>query len=257
MSEISSSKNKSTIYASKIRMRSDQTGTYSATAGWNSVGVGFALTVPETAFYIVKTLASVNVNAGDGRIAIGVDDTPIIYTSQRVYQPVGVEYYVPISLETEPIYLTTGQVVTLMMKENSGGQSLGYTAADYGGYISLEQVESSVSVRNISDDYSTSEIDTGKNWIDGKRIYRKVIDTGAMPNATIKSVAHGITTIENLISVSCIAYDGSSYKVWPNAHTTDIYNLYVLVNTTNVRLESWANESTFTVSKTILEYTKV
>ena len=114
-----------------------------------------------------------------------------------------------------------------------------------------------MAIRNISEDYSTSETDTGKNWVDGKRIYRKVIDTGAMPNTTVKNVAHGITTIENLISISCIAYDGTSYKVWPNAHTTDIYNLYILVNATNVRIESWANESSFTVSKTVLEYTKV
>lgn len=45
-------------------------------------------------------------------------------------------------------------------------------------------------------DYSTTEIDTGKKWIDGKSIYRKVL--------TITSVAsntpHGITNLDRVIS---------------------------------------------------------
>jgi hypothetical protein len=34
--------------------------------------------------------------------------------------------------------------------------------------------------------YSTSEVATGETWIDGKPIYRKIIDCGALPNATTK-----------------------------------------------------------------------
>ena len=37
--------------------------------------------------------------------------------------------------------------------------------------------------QTISDmDYSTSEQDTGCKWIDGKKIYRKTISTGALPH---------------------------------------------------------------------------
>lgn len=40
--------------------------------------------------------------------------------------------------------------------------------------------------------YSTTETAIG-TWIDGKVIYRKVIDFGALPNATTKLVSSGLT----------------------------------------------------------------
>ena len=36
--------------------------------------------------------------------------------------------------------------------------------------------------------YSTNEVKTGGKWIDGKPIYRKVVDFGALPNASEKTV---------------------------------------------------------------------
>lgn len=48
--------------------------------------------------------------------------------------------------------------------------------------------------------YSINEVKTNKTWVDGKPIYRKVIDV------TIKNAAvnHGIQNIENIINVSPI-----------------------------------------------------
>lgn len=48
------------------------------------------------------------------------------------------------------------------------------------------------------DIYSTSEVKTNKVWIDGKPIYRKVVDFGALPNAVTKSVASGISNIDTI-----------------------------------------------------------
>ncbi len=48
-------------------------------------------------------------------------------------------------------------------------------------------------------DYSTSEVDTGYKWIDGKPIYKKTVSFGSLPNSTSKSVAHGISGISNVI----------------------------------------------------------
>jgi len=252
---ISSSKNEIRNYTEKISLRSDQTGTYAATAGWNNVGVGYAITIPVSGRYIIKTLAPVNVNAGDGRIAIGIDGTPIIYTSQRVYQPGGVEYYVPISLETDPIYLTTGQVATMMMKENSGTIGLGYTAADYGGYISAELVEELVSVRYLANDYSLSETDTGKRWIDGKRIYRKTIDFGALPSTANKATAHGITTLDKMVSFNAFADNGTIQLTIPQAQLTDSFNIHIYFSQTDIQIQTWDNYSAYSAYVT-LEYTK-
>lgn len=71
-------------------------------------------------------------------------------------------------------------------------------------------------------DYSTSEVNTGFKWVDGKDIYKKTINFGALPNNTSKSVAHGITNLESIIDCAGVAisgttvlnlneYDGSNY----------------------------------------------
>jgi len=63
----------------------------------------------------------------------------------------------------------------------------------------IEVLESDVS-------FSVSEEDTGKKWIDGKPIFRKVIVTGATGGNQIVSFAHGISTIETLVN------SGGSFK---------------------------------------------
>ena len=61
--------------------------------------------------------------------------------------------------------------------------------------------------QTISDmDYSTSEQDTGCKWIDGKPIYKKTIDIGALPNATSKNVAHGISALGIILDMRGAAF---------------------------------------------------
>lgn len=60
--------------------------------------------------------------------------------------------------------------------------------------------------------YSTSEVDTGKTWIDGKKIYRKVY------NGTISATGETLITASNVDSL--VSYDGwyrvntTCYKGW-------------------------------------------
>lgn len=46
--------------------------------------------------------------------------------------------------------------------------------------------------------YSTSEIKTNKVWIDGKPIYRKVINMGYLPNKDAKLTNHNISDIDKI-----------------------------------------------------------
>ncbi len=50
-------------------------------------------------------------------------------------------------------------------------------------------------------DYSTTEQDTGLRWLGDETIFIKTIDLGTLPNATVKSVAHGITNIGHVIDM--------------------------------------------------------
>lgn len=53
--------------------------------------------------------------------------------------------------------------------------------------------------------YSTDEQFTGKYWIDGRPVYQKTINFGALPNATTKSVAHGISNLDYVIDIYGVA----------------------------------------------------
>lgn len=73
------------------------------------------------------------------------------------------------------------------------------TLHDAGGEVIYPQT--------ISDmDYSTSEQDTGCKWIDGKPIYKKTIDIGALPNTTSKNVAHGISALGIMLDMRGVAF---------------------------------------------------
>ena len=62
-------------------------------------------------------------------------------------------------------------------------------------------------------DYSTSEQDTGFTWVDGKHIYKKTINFGALPNQTAKKVSTGVSNIEKVINIT--GYAMSSTQVQP------------------------------------------
>lgn len=117
-------------------------------------------------------------------------------------------------------------------------------------------------------DYSTSEIDTGKKWIDGKTIYRKVIDTGVLsPVGTtgVLDVAHGITNLGEVVNLKCYAYNASGtcysapYATITGGHTV---TMMLTINSTNIRfvfrdgVDDEVPPVITTRSYTIVEYTK-
>ena len=54
-------------------------------------------------------------------------------------------------------------------------------------------IDASGVVDVTSGNFSTTEQWTGGYWIDGKKIYRKVVDCGALPGATSKVIPHNIS----------------------------------------------------------------
>jgi len=94
-------------------------------------------------------------------------------------------------------------------------------------------------------------------------IYRKIISTGALPNAGTSSIAHGITGINNnwyftRIYGTAVEPAGAGlrpfYIPMPNAGPT--YQVQLMVDTTNINITTVANLSAFTSSFVILEYYK-
>lgn len=103
--------------------------------------------------------------------------------------------------------------------------------------------------------YSFKESKTGNTWVDGKPIYRKVIDLGALPNNTSKNVAHGITNLDNIISMNTIVKGGTVNFVLPAARVVLSGQIGVFRDGANITVETNTNRTTFT-GQVVLEYTK-
>lgn len=119
------------------------------------------------------------------------------------------------------------------------------------GIIESEATEM-LNVINENNSYSLNEIATGKTWINGKPIYRKVIDVGVLPNNTTKNIAHNIQDIEEIPELNVIAKNnlGGRISLRYDGTTSSVY-----VTTTNVVITAAVDFSSFT-GYAILEYTK-
>ena len=110
----------------------------------------------------------------------------------------------------------------------------------------------------VIDTYSTEETVTNKVWIDGKPIYRKVINATQSLTSGSNAVAHGIsnfgvaTEVKLLIFFNGMTYVNSSYESatnWLSLNRVTSDSVYIFVGS------GWGSSFTqgFAV---ILEYTK-
>ena len=103
--------------------------------------------------------------------------------------------------------------------------------------------------------YSANEVKTGGKWIDGKPIYRKVVNFGALPNATTKKVAHGVNNIGDITHIYGVAHSSAKMTIpLPYARGIPII-LYATQD--DVAIEISTNDYIeFTRSEITIEYTK-
>ena len=157
---------------------------------------------------------------------------------------------------------STGESVTL-----ANGMRLAlYTQQAYETAKQQGKVANNILVGIVDDyptdetnDYSTDETKTFSKWIDGKPIYRKVVNLSTMPNNTIKSVAHRISNISIFTSIRGIAKgfgaSAGTYIPLPYAHSVSSSNIALTVDNTNVNV-STSTDYTNYGGYAILEYTK-
>lgn len=108
-------------------------------------------------------------------------------------------------------------------------------------------------------DYSTSEINTGAKWIDDSAIYKKTISCGALPNATEKTVFHGISNLGRVLKVEGYAYNSTNDTTFPLPFSwaTDVSSCVgVLIGTTTINIRSGVDRTDYTESYITLYYTK-
>lgn len=105
--------------------------------------------------------------------------------------------------------------------------------------------------------YSTNEQRIG-TWIDGKPLYRKVINFGALPNTTSKSVAHGISNIDYIVDIRSTAAlpGGDTMKLDVSDKDGLKFSVHISANNTNITVLTGSDRSVFTRCYVTLEYTK-
>lgn len=119
----------------------------------------------------------------------------------------------------------------------------------------IAELETSISNDNT---YSTEEIKTSKKWIDGKPIYRKVINLGNLPNATYKNVPTNISNLETIVSLLGFAKsqdNSEQHSILSPSVGGNIYVIDIYYENGNLILSTGFDRSGL-VGFVILEYTK-
>lgn len=141
---------------------------------------------------------------------------------------------------------------------------VGYDRSSFNGYITLcytkttDQPGSGIwtTTGEYAHHYSTTEHVIG-TWIDGKPIYEKCIDGGTLPNNTSKSIAHGISNLNDVIECKGWARSGSDRHVIPIVNSASAgYQVGFYINDTNIIVADSYNYSSYTTSYFIIRYTK-
>lgn len=105
--------------------------------------------------------------------------------------------------------------------------------------------------------YSTTEHLTGKYWVGGKPIYRKVVNFGMLPNNTVKTVNHNVSGISDWVSFYGITWNNAKTSmVLPHVDLDPSYSVALWVTSTAITIKTGQNRNEFSECYVILEYTK-
>ena len=110
-----------------------------------------------------------------------------------------------------------------------------------------------------SNSYSIEEVKTDEKWIDGKPIYRKVVDFGALPNATTKTVTFDTVSADTWVNVMALAKstDGNVINI-PYADTSAAsHSITYVINDGRIQVNTGSvDRSGYNKCYFKLEYTK-
>ena len=107
--------------------------------------------------------------------------------------------------------------------------------------------------------YSKTETLTGGTWIDGKPIYRKVVNFGALPNAGSKTVNHNITNLYKVINQRGWAYSSTAndFIIIPYVNINALANcVSMYVSMTSITMRADIDRSGYSECYVVIEYTK-
>lgn len=112
-------------------------------------------------------------------------------------------------------------------------------------------------VEGLEDYYKETETLTRKRWINGKKVYRLVLDFGALPNGTTKSVNTSITFFDEMITLNPIYTPSSKTDVQQGNRAYNTSDLIWRYRNDTQQVECTANYNASASSAyVVLEYTR-
>lgn len=104
--------------------------------------------------------------------------------------------------------------------------------------------------------FSTEEQNTGLKWIDGKSLYQKTYDFGALPNNTMKIISSGLIDV-NVVKIDGIAISSNGFTTTiPHPEIGGNGDIQIdFLATNEIRIRTNSDYSRFTGYVTI-QYTK-
>jgi hypothetical protein len=163
------------------------------------------------------------------------------YSNQEVYQ-------------TWTVIQTSNLGITVSTTRNDNTAVTGRTATVTIRYTKTTDATNSFKYGNETD-YSTEEKIVG-TWIDGKPIYQKTINFGALPNTTSKFVDHNISNLSQIIDSKTMVYTGTSWIALSYISPGNLASaIYCSVTPTQIKIETGADRSSWTAYVTV-QYTK-
>lgn len=119
------------------------------------------------------------------------------------------------------------------------------------------QVEKITSDLSELFDFSTSEVNTHQKWIDGKDIYRKVLEVAAFPNNTTISVPTGTSNLSDVITIRGMYIDSADNYIQGNWTDSAPHRVRYMFRKNSNSIDVWANADYHDVHGfIIIEYTK-
>lgn len=104
--------------------------------------------------------------------------------------------------------------------------------------------------------YSTDETRVG-TWIDGKPLYRKVLNIGSLPNTSIKTIDTGLSnTNVQYVKIYGIAQADSFVSSIPSARSNFNDGIYMWINSNGQLSIETGRDRSDLLGYAILEYTK-
>lgn len=104
--------------------------------------------------------------------------------------------------------------------------------------------------------YSTTEQVIG-TWIDGKPLYEKTVDFGALPNTTTKQVNHNISNIDYIVDYKAVCRNSAKTSFVPiprvNANSSLIFD--IVFTNTYIEVQVGTDRTGYSMYVT-LQYTK-